>query len=325
MPSPLATLHYPHERILLGRTKLAYVHLRNLLTDAKRDRAARVFGYVSIWLPDELVLLYLQEGELVNATRRDVHGQRALAIAEALEQVPHEPEYGEICFHEADDEQLACMFTTHVSSPEPWPEELTPSDPTVLFPYLMSTTYDGVLEIVVDGAVNFLTLRDGAVQRGFLTGPAKGNLVDRVAHLFQGNGRPRQLSVRRWPVPPPLPVQAAPALVQAYRQLVTGLVQRLVDEGKESAPGIADYARRILIPHHPSLEAFSVLGTSIREPVADADELTEAVAAWISQVVLAAIELDTQEPERILKELTWERRHMFQSAGFYEKLPWKVM
>ena len=24
--------------------------------------------------------------------------------------VPAEPEYGEICFHEAEDEQLACMF-----------------------------------------------------------------------------------------------------------------------------------------------------------------------------------------------------------------------
>ena len=29
--------------------------------------------------------------------------------------------------------------------------------------------------------------------------------------------------------------------------------------------------------------------------------------------------------ETLLKDLTWERRHMFQSAGFYERMPWKVM
>ena len=59
MPQSLAALRFPHERVLLPRTKLAYVHLRNLLTDAKRDRAARVYGYVAIWLPEELVILYL--------------------------------------------------------------------------------------------------------------------------------------------------------------------------------------------------------------------------------------------------------------------------
>ena len=48
----------------LPRTRLAYVHLRNLLTDAKRDRSARVSGYVAIWLPEEFLVLYLQRGEL---------------------------------------------------------------------------------------------------------------------------------------------------------------------------------------------------------------------------------------------------------------------
>ena len=33
------TQRFPHERVLLPRTKLAYVHLPNLLSDAKRDRS----------------------------------------------------------------------------------------------------------------------------------------------------------------------------------------------------------------------------------------------------------------------------------------------
>jgi len=81
---PVAALRFPHSRVLLPRTRLAYIHLRNLLTDAKRDRAARISGYVAVSLPEELVILYLLGGEVVNATVRDGKGCRALGIAAAL-------------------------------------------------------------------------------------------------------------------------------------------------------------------------------------------------------------------------------------------------
>ena len=64
MPAPAAKLRYPHGRVLLGRTKLAYVHLRNLLTDAKRDRTARVAGYVAIWLLEEFLVREKKESRL---------------------------------------------------------------------------------------------------------------------------------------------------------------------------------------------------------------------------------------------------------------------
>src|SRR3982750_3690462 len=137
MPATVAGLRYPHPRVLLPRTRLAYGHLRNLLSDAKRDRSARVSGYVAIWLPEEFLVLYLQRGELVNACLlHDSTGFQPIAIGAAVEKVPSEPEYGEITFHEAEDEQLACMFTSQTLAPEPWPLELRSSDPTALFPYL---------------------------------------------------------------------------------------------------------------------------------------------------------------------------------------------
>src|ERR1700676_4755853 len=134
MPATVTGLRYPCTRVLLPRTRLAYVHVKNLLTDAKRDRGARVSGYVAIWLPEEFLVLYLQGGELVNACIHDGHSFQPLAIGAAVEKVPAEPEYGEICFHEADDIQLACMYATQTTGPEPWPPELRTSDPAALFP-----------------------------------------------------------------------------------------------------------------------------------------------------------------------------------------------
>src|SRR5689334_7175679 len=129
MSLPAATVRFPHLRVLLSRTRLAYVHLRNLLTDAKRDRSAKVFAYVSVWLPEEFLVFYLQDGELVNVTA-SMDGTRfhSLALSEAIAKVPREAEYGEICFHEADDEQLATMYWSQVLDGISWPADVNTSD-----------------------------------------------------------------------------------------------------------------------------------------------------------------------------------------------------
>lgn len=324
MPASPTSLRFPYSRVLLPCTRLAYVHLGNLLTDAKRDRAARISGYVAVSRPEDLVVLYLVGGEVANATVRDAHGTRAVAIASALERVPVAPEYGDICFHEADPEQLACMFASQATPAEPWPAGMAAEDPATLFPFLMSTVFDGMLEIIANENVNYLSFKNGSVARAFLTSSHHGTVVDRVAKLFARESRAGELRVERWAVPAPLPVQAPPALVQAYRDLTSALVQRLVDHGRESAPAIAEHARQNLLADFPTLDCFSLSGRPTKEPLADTAELTGCVAAWIRDVMWAAVDHDVVAPDALLRDLTWDRRHMFQSAGLYDQLPWKV-
>jgi hypothetical protein len=321
----VAGLRFPYSRVMLPRTRLAYVHLRNLLTDAKRDRAARLSAYVAVWLPEEFVVLYMQRGEVVNATMHDKAGSRSVAISSALERIPSEPEYGEICFHEADNEQLSSMFLSQTKAPDPWPSDLKVNDPAVLFPFLMSVMFDGVVEIVFDGSVNYLVFRAGAVERAFLSFQATGSIVERVAKLFAPGAKIDDAKFRRWPAVDPLPVQVPRELVVAYRELSNALVQRLVASGRDSAPAIAEQARQNLIKAHPDLECFSIGKKAPREPIADTAKITGAVASWLKEIMFATVDHDATPPEVLLKELTWERRHMFQSAGFYEKMPWKVM
>lgn len=320
----LAGARFPCERVLLHRTRLAYVHLRNLLSDAKRDRLARVSGYVAIWLPEELLLLYLQRGEVVNATRCRGGAREVLPIAEAIAQVPAEPEFGEICFHEAEPEQLAAMFHTNASPPVEWPVELRPNDPAALFPYLLAMTFDGLVEIQADGGFNYLLFRNGTVRRAYLTSSQKGTLVERVGKLFGPEFRSAMV-VRRWAVCADLPEQAPPALVQAYRELAAALVQRLGEAGCTSATAIAEHARATLLPAHPVLAGLAIVeGRRVRDPVADSATLTAGVGAWVKEVVWAAADPECVPHERLLREVTWERRHVFQSAGLFEHLPWKV-
>lgn len=324
MPATVAGLRYPHTRVLLPRTRLAYVHLKNLLTDAKRDRAARVSGYVAIWLPEEFLVLYLQRGELVNACSHDGKSFHPVAIGAAVEKVPHEPEYGEICFCEAEDEQLSCMYASQTSLPVPWPTELRATDPSSLFPYLMATTFDGLVEIAAEGEVNYLLFRHGAAHTAYLSGAHSGTMVERVSRLFERDRRALHVTVRHWPLPAALPVQAATGLVQAYRDLTTSLVLRLVADGRESAPAIAEHARQTLVTAHPPLEGFSFNGRPSRAVVADAGALTDAVAALVNEILWTAGNQEGHGPEEMLRELTYERRHLFLSAGLFERLSWKL-
>lgn len=324
MPATVTGLRYPCTRVLLPRTRLAYVHLKNLLTDAKRDRGARVSGYVAIWLPEEFLVLYLQRGELVNACLHDGHTFQPIAIGAAVEKVPMEPEYGEICFHETDDEQLACMYASQTLPSEGWPAELRPSDPSSLFPYLMASTFDGVVEISHDGAVNYLLFANGVVQSSYLAGMQGGSIVERVSRLFDEKRRVLHMTVRRWPVPAPIPVQAPTGLVQAYRDLATSLVLRLVADGRDNAPAVAEQARQKLLAAHPALEGISFSGRAPRAVVADAAALTSGTAALINELLWSTGEQDAERPAAMLRDLMHERRHLFQSAGLYEQIHWKL-
>lgn len=317
-------LRFPKVRALLPRTRLAYVHLSNLLTDAKRDRAARVFGYVAISLPDELLVLYMEEGELVNATATaDGLAWRALPISEALGKVPNAAEYGEICFHEAEDEQLAAMYQAQSAPDIEWPAELAPRSVSAVLGNLMATLFDGVLEVTQDGAVHYVVFQHGMPLRGYFADESPGDVAARTRALLErafANGG----AVRRWGVPPVLPNQAAPALISAYRELVGTLMKRLTDSGAHGAFAVAEHARHHLLSRHPALERFSLTIPNQRDPVVETPALSAAIAAWLSETMWHLHLPDGVSAEAMVAEIARPRRHLFQAAGLWEALSWSI-
>jgi hypothetical protein len=329
--------------VLLPRTRLAYVHLRNLFTDAKRDRAARVFGYVCVWLQDEFVLFFLQEGEVVQASASP-DGQRfhPVAIADAVAKVPREAEYGEVCFHEADDELLAIMYWTQVLEPVTWPHDVAHDNPDAVLAFLHATMHDGVLEVIHDEGRSYAVLRQGKVVRGYFCDDAFGAPESQVRTLLAPSDR--WVRTRLWPVPPTIPAQAAPALIQAYRELMSTAVRRLQLTGVSGAHAVAEQARRHLVPLHPALERMAIpadgaaTATSLtstlsfgrnatsttKDPITETHALSAAVGAWLGELLWNAPPGDGKPPERFLEDLCRERRHMYQMAGLFEALRWKL-
>jgi hypothetical protein len=121
-----------------------------------------------------------------------------------------------------------------------------------------------------------------------------------------------------------LPVQAAPALIQAYRELLGAVVKHLVADGVDGAPALAEHARQTMIRAHPALERFSLAMPNQRDPVAETAVLSAAIGAWLGEFLSAAAPVGGISPSRLIADLTRDRRHMFQSAGLFSALPWKA-
>ena len=323
MPAHAAQLRYPYGRVLLGRTKLAYVHLRNLLSDAKRDRTARVAGYVAIWLPEEFIVLFLRRGEVVNAISATTRGAEPVAISAALARVPAEPEFGEIGFFEAPDELLVCMYHTLVVAPDPWPADFVAGDPRVLFPHLRDSQFSGVIEVVIRDTANFLVMRDGLIEHTYVTDDNGAARTEQLSRIFGPTSPRPRARVRSWSGPLRLPSQAPPALVGTYRELIDRLYLELGSYGVPVPSAVGERVRDALLPRHPTLRRFAA-GAKPEDPSEEGEEVTAAMAAWVTETIREALDADDEAARSVVRAAARERRHTLHAAGFLSALPWEL-
>jgi hypothetical protein len=323
MPAHAAQLRYPHGRVLLARTKLAYVHLRNLLTDAKRDRTARVAGYVAVWLPEEFIVLFLRDGEVVNAVRLTQRGNEAIAISSALARVPAEPEFGEIAFHEAPVELLVCMYHTFLVAPEPWPVDFAAGDPRILFPHLRERRFSGVVQVVNRDTANFLVLQDGLIEQTFVADDNGAGRTEQLARVFGPTSPRPRARVDAWTGPLRMPSQAPSALVLAYRELIQRMYSELGSYGVPVPSAVGERVRDALLPRFPALRRFAA-GEKPEDPSEDTQSVTEGVAVWVTDTAREALDGDEDAVRRVVKAAARERRHMLHAAGFLSALPWEL-
>ena len=111
----LNDLHFPHNRVHIQRTRLAFIHLDNLLHYAKIDRDGRLDGYIAAYLPDEVIVLLLRRGEVINAVCFAESGRNVMPIAKALKDIHEEIERGELAYCDAPMEQLAWIYSSCLS------------------------------------------------------------------------------------------------------------------------------------------------------------------------------------------------------------------
>ena len=325
-PARLADLTFPQVNRLIHRTRLAFIHLDNLLAFAKRDRDGRVDGYLTAYLPDECLLVFLRKGEAVNAAALHPHGRDVITITEALKRMRAEVERGELAYSAAPMEQLAWMYQ---SCAVPLvPRTFDPKDPGALLPILALERVTGVMELIARGHVSYARFEEGRFTGGYYCDKA----TDTPAPVFleaelhsDADSRHPSLSAAFFPAVGELPAQAPTALIHTYRELYW----RIVDEVDKEFPGEARRrAQKVCAGVMATHKALGLLsqprGTDTPDSVVQPDELASALTDWSLQLLEGVEVLMPGTAPRILAEATREHRYVLQSAGFYARLPWKA-
>src|SRR3989454_4752565 len=219
-PVRLADLMFPQVSRLIHRTRLAFIHLDNLLAWGKRDRDGRVDGYITAYLPDECLLLFFRKGEAVNAASLHTSGRQVVTITEALKRMRAEVERGELAYSAAPMEQLAWMYQScAVPSTMRFVDAANPGG---FFPALAQEQVSGVLELISNGRVSYLRFADGRFGGGYLCDKPEALPVPKfLESLFHpgADGQAPAITATVFPPAAELPQQAPNALINTYREL----------------------------------------------------------------------------------------------------------
>ena len=325
-PVRLADLTFPQVNRLIHRTRLAFIHLDNLLAFGKRDRDGRVDGYITAHLPDECLLLFFRKGEAVNAASLDTSGRRVITITEALRRMRAEVERGELAYCAAPMEQLAWMYQSCAVPVQP--RVVDADNPGALFPVLQQEQVTGVLELISNGRVSYLRLDGGRFAGGYFCDKPDAQAIPKfVEAQFQAgaDGQTPALWAAVFPPVADLPAQAPNALINTYRELYW----RIVDEIEKEFPGEAKRrAQKVsagIVEGHKAITLLSVpRGVETPDAVVQPEELSGALTDWSLQLLEGVEVVMPGTAPKILRDATREHRYVLQSSGFYGRLPWQV-
>jgi hypothetical protein len=318
---------FPREQAFLERTHLRYVHLANILTDSKVDRAARVPGFVAVFLGDETELIFLVNGEPVTAARLAAGARGVLPVAAVVERARVEVERADVAYYGAAEPQLRAMFASASLPGEALPPEADLGNPRRFFEVLRQIGFEGVLELIEDDTVHYLIFERGQPADGYIADHMEGvPLREEVVRLFDRTRRGR-LAASLFPSIPVLPVQAPKALVDLYARTVGDALQQTSRHaGMQAALEAFESAFVQVSARHPALDGYrlSPEGKVLGRTASAAEPLADGVAAWLFEALVSAQQHGGGEPSEVLAEITRDTRFVLQAQGFFRRLPWPV-
>ncbi|HVO34227.1 MAG TPA: hypothetical protein VMT21_01610 [Gemmatimonadales bacterium] len=319
-------LAFPYGQALVARTRAPYIALDNLIAFSKQDRDGKVNAYLAAYLPDELVLLFFESGELVNAALLNPAGRFPVAIGDALRRIREGTERAEIAFHAAPQDLLAAMYAA--CSGPPLQVALDPRSPETVFRTLFEQKWSGLLELISNGRVNYLQVKDGRFASGhFAERVPNDPPLATVARLFASTPPeplPRVVA-KLYDGPPPLPRQAPPAMIQMFRRYTWDLADLIEREAPGQGAKRAERVRQRLLPQHQVLQwVGGTRGAAQEDPVVEPVTLADGVATWTKELLTEVEVLQPQSAPRILRDAAREHRFALNAVGFFEKLPWRI-
>lgn len=325
-PVRLTDLRFPCGRVLIHRTRLAYIHVDNVLNFAKFDRDGRVDAFLAAYLPDEVALVFFRNGQVVTSIALSQRDRAAVPLADAVQEMRAEIERSEVVFAEAPAELLTWMYWAGVA-----PVRTLPVDqkaPASVFAQLQREAFTGIVEFIVDGRVSYMRMNAGKFATGYFADKPDDVAVPAwIEQLLQphADGSRPTVVVGTFQAGDGLPEQATLGLLEAAREVFWRLAEHAEQEAPQAGLKRALKLRDEVTQLHPPLAAVSVpREQSMAGDVMTPEEVTTGLALWTRKLLEQLEVVAPGAAPGVLKAATKDHRFLLQRAGFYGQLPWTV-
>jgi hypothetical protein len=206
--------------------------------------------------------------------------------------------------------------------------KLDTTSPESVFKTLYQRKWSGLLELVSDGRVNYLEVKDGRFSCGYFSDQRQDEAPNAyVSRMFAPTGagvRPR-VAVRLFPGLGQLPHQAPPAMVKMFRKYFWDLNDLAEKEMPGEGQKRAERTRTRLSAQHEVLRSVGgARGSEPADPIAEPSVFADGMAAWTKEFLGELEVLHPSIAPRLLTEAAREHRFALGSLGFFERLPWRA-
>ncbi len=314
-------MKFPKGIPIIENVKIQFVNFDNILNQAKKAREGRLNGYLQIIYPQEVDVLFFENGNAINAGRFNRSGFSEIPIKDLVDRAK-KSEVGIVNIYDIPDELVYMMIVTIREKPMIASKPFKDVDADKLLSKLQEINFNGFILLVKDFEYFYIKFENGLPVRIYTPGKIEvGKLTPELIKKFFEKLTPDfKISIYKGETHIK---QADPALVSLYVKFLNSLISSFGE-----IIGISIVRKTILSSFELMKTQYSFLSgfeidenTVIKEGnvAVTEDELTTAMASLIDKFVDAIFVVLGRQTDEVIYKCIKDYRFALKSAGFFEK------
>ncbi len=314
-------MRFPRARTLLENTKIEFINFDNVLHAAKKERASKISGYVSIIYPNEVDLLFLRHGEPFNAGRITKTERKMVSIKEVVDRVKNAA-VGMVSVHEAPEELVLLIIASISQSPLVGERSIAGMDLNTFMSQLLNDEFSGFMEIKRSPEVFYVLFDQGKAFKGYFANKVGIEITNDQLLKFLQTSQNQETSITLFKDIPEVVEQATPALLALYIKVFNNILSVFASElSTNLVEKVTKTALNNTVKRHEFVKQFEIEGISIKEGevVVTPEELSKGFAYLIDTLVAGfEVILGKENTDRLILDAIRDYRFALKASGFFE-------
>jgi len=314
-------MKFPRKSAILENAKLDFVNIDNILGASKKERKSKISGYVLLKYPDSIDLIFLRDGNPINAGRFSRNARKVLPIEEVVKKAKQSTT-GLISVYETDFKVIRMIFSSIRDKPIFKEKDVSEVDIVKLIKKLIELNFNGFFEMRKGISFSYVCFEKGYAKQGFFPEKIGIPLSNKefLKTLLKAS-KTKGLKISAFKSAIREDEQASPAAISLLLQVINSLSKKVSD-----VVGISLTKRTTLMAFDKTRELYDwVSSFTIKDiriegtTVTSSKELTDGFAYLINDMIEFYKPILGDRIDKIFKETLKDYRFALKELGFYKK------